>query len=97
MLISVSVAVGVAVASAHSHEPDRNKLQFTIKVSPFFLLDFGRPGPSQGDQIGSNDRLLNASGHEVGHDGIACTMRGQMKLVEPATGNLGKVTFAIAR
>ena len=51
VLIGVSVAVGVAVASAHSHEPDRNKLQFTIKFSPFFLLDLGRPGPSQGDQI----------------------------------------------
>ena len=143
VLIGVSVAVGVAVASAHSHKPHRNKLQFTIKFSPFFLLDLGQPGPSQGDQIVSNDRLLNASGHEVGHDGIACTMtdpsvpeaacqgsfilpggqitmqflntppstkigaitggtgryrtaRGEVKIVEPATGNLGSVTFALA-
>jgi hypothetical protein len=143
VLIGGSVAAGVAVASAHSHKPHGNTLQFTIKFSPFFLLDLGQPGPSQGDQIVSNDRLLNTSGHEVGHDGIACTMtdpsvpeaacqgsfvlpggqitvqflntppptkiaaitggtgrywtaRGQVTIVEPATGNLGSVTFALA-
>jgi hypothetical protein len=143
VIIGVSVAVGVAVASAHSQKPAGDKLRFTIEFSPLFLLDLGQPGPSKGDQIVSNDRLLNASGKEVGHDGIACTMtdpsvpeaacqgsfslpggqitvqflnsppsvkigaitggtgryrtaRGQMKLVEPATGNLGSITFAIA-
>jgi allene oxide cyclase-like protein len=142
VLAAASVAVGVAVAGAHSQKADRQTLQFAIQFSDFFLLDLGEQGPSKGDQLVDNDRLLNASGKEVGHDGLACTFTdpaaseaacqgsfvlpggqitvqflnsppsvkigaitggtgrfrgagGQMKLVEPATGNVGSITFFI--
>ena len=142
-LVGVLVAVGVAVAGARSQAEDRQTLQFTIKLKPLFLVDLGKRGPSKGDVIIDNDRLLNASGKDVGRDGIACTItdpsvpeaacqgsfvlpggqitvqflnspppvkiaaitggtgryrtaRGQVKLVEPATGKIGSVSFALA-
>ena len=147
VLVVASVAVGVAVAGARSPNPRSHQhgqtLRFAIRFSDSFLLDLGERGPSKGDQIISNDRLLNSSGTEVGHDGLACTVtdpsepeaacqgsfvlpggqltvqflnsppsvkigaitggtgryrtaRGQMKLVEPATGNVGTVTFFVS-
>jgi hypothetical protein len=141
VLVGVLVAVGVAIAGTRSQGSDRQTLRFTIKFSPFFLLDLGKRGLSKGDVLIDNDRLLNASGMDVGHDGLACTVtdpsqseaacqgsfvlpggqitvqflnsppavklgaitggtgryrtaRGQMKLVEPATGNVGSVSFS---
>jgi allene oxide cyclase len=148
VLVSVSIAVGAAGASAgdqkgRAHSTDGETLQFAIRFSPLFLLDLGRHGLSKGDQIVENDRLLNADGTRVGHDGLACTItdasvpeaacqgtfvlrggqitvqflnsppsvkigaitggtgrfqaaRGQMRLVEPATGDVGRVTFAVS-
>ena len=143
ILVAASVVASAAGASTrgqHRHEGETH--QFVIKFSPFFLLDLGRPGISQGDQITANDRLLNRNGKSVGHDGLACTItdpshaeaacqgtfvlpggqitvqflnspppvkigaitggtgrfraaEGQMRLVEPATGNVGTVTFSI--
>jgi hypothetical protein len=146
VLVCVAVAAGVAVtgAGAHSEGAQREHgrtLRFAIRFSPFFLLDLGTPGLSKGDQLVDNDHLLDPSGHQVGHDGLACTItdpagpeaacqgtfvirgaqiavqflngppavkigaitggtgrlrgvRGQMRLVEPATGNLGSVAFS---
>jgi hypothetical protein len=147
VLVGVSVAVGAAGAStgaqkAHAQTKHGETLRFAIKFSPLFLLDLGTHGLSKGDQIVANDRLLNRSRKDVGHDGLACTMtdpsvpeaacqgtfvlpggqitvqflnspppvkigaitggtgrfrtaRGQMRLVEPATGNVGRVTFSL--
>jgi hypothetical protein len=147
VLVAASVAAGAAGASTggqHGVTPrgDAETVRFAIKFSPFFLLDLGQTGLSQGDQITAHDRLLNRSGKDVGHDGLACTItdpshaeaacqgafvlpggqitvqflnspprvkigaitggtggfrgaEGQMRLVEPASGNVGTVTFSI--
>jgi hypothetical protein len=135
-------AAGAALAAGGAPRSDGRTLQFTIEFSDFFLLDLGEQGSSKGDQLIQDDRLLNASGDEVGHDGLACTVtdpsqpeaacqgsfslpagqisvqflnapppikigaitggtgryrsaRGQIKIVEPATGNRGSITFSI--
>jgi hypothetical protein len=147
-LLSVSIAVGAASAGSggqkvRARAADGETLRFGIKFSPLFLLDLGGHGLTKGDQIVENDRLLNARGKHVGHDGLACTItdpsvpeaacqgtfvlrggqitvqflnsppavkvgaitggtgrfrtaRGQMRLVEPATGDVGSVTFALS-
>lgn len=76
VLVGVSVAVGAAGAStgaqkAHAQTKHGETLRFAIKFSPLFLLDLGTHGLSKGDQIVANDRLLNRSRKDVGHDGLA--------------------------
>ncbi len=142
-LLVAAGAATAALAAARSASQDGQTLQFTIEFSDFLLLDLGEQGLSQGDQIIENDRLLNGSGTEVGHNGLACTVtdpsqpeaacqgtfvlaggqisvqflnsppsvkigaitggtgryrtaRGQIKIVEPATGNRGTITFSIS-
>jgi hypothetical protein len=136
-------AAGASLAAARSSNPGGQTLDFTIEFSDFFLLDLGDHDISKGDQLIEADRLLNANGAEVGHNGLACTVtdpsvpeaacqgtfvlpggqiavqflnsppsvkfgaitggtgryrtaRGQIKIVEPATGNRGHITFSIS-
>jgi hypothetical protein len=143
VLIAAFGAAGAAMAAGRSPSSDNQPLQFTIEFSDFSLLDLGEPGMSKGDQLIQDDRLLNASGSEVGHDGVACTVtdpslpeaacqgsfslalgqitvqflngppavkigavtggtgryrnaRGQVKIVEPDTGNHGSITFTLS-
>lgn len=146
VLVCLSGAAAVAVAGAGAHSEGaqtahRQTLRLAIRFSPFFLLDLGTPGVSKGDELVDNDHLLDRRGHEVGHDGLACTItdpsgpeaacqgtfvvrgaqitvqflngppavkigaitggtgrfrgaRGEMRLVEPAAGNVGTVAFS---
>jgi hypothetical protein len=143
VLIAALGAAGAARAAGGSPSSDEQTLQFTIQFSDFFLLDLGEPGMSKGDQLIQDDRLLNARGSEIGHDGVACTVtdpslpeaacqgsfalplgqitvqflngppavkigaitggtgryrnaRGQVKIVEPDTGNRGSITFSLS-
>jgi photosystem II stability/assembly factor-like uncharacterized protein len=66
------IAKGSAASS--SSAPRTTTLHYTIRFSPFHLVDLGAKGLSLGDQTVFHDTLVNANGVTVGHDGLVCTI-----------------------
>ena len=66
-LIATSSAAGTTSATRTT------TLNYTVRFSPFYLLDLGRKGPSLGDMTVFHDTLVDAKGTVVGHDGLVCT------------------------
>lgn len=66
-VVLVPHRVGAADASGGT------TLRYTMKFSPFTLVDLAPKGYSRGDQIVSNDLLLR-EGRQEGYDSLACTL-----------------------
>jgi hypothetical protein len=71
-MVFAVAAGGIGIASGQP-AADRATLHFGVLFSDSFV-DVGDPGPSAGDEIIANDRLTDASGAEVGHLGLVCTI-----------------------
>ena len=65
--------IATSSAAVSNPAPHTTTLRYTIRFSPFYLLDLGKKGPSLGDQTIFHDTLVNAKGAVVGHDGLVCT------------------------
>ena len=79
VIFVLAIAIGLAVGgrnlgSASSEADARRTLRFSVQFSPFFLLDLGDKGLSMGDEIVAHDLLVDATGKQVGHDGVSCTV-----------------------
>ncbi|WP_433296313.1 hypothetical protein ACQP2F_38085 [Actinoplanes sp. CA-030573] len=78
IILAASTTAGLAAVAgstpAAATDGGRPPLHFHVQFSPFSYLDLGAPGPSMGDQILAHDLLFDAAGHQVGHDGVACTV-----------------------
>lgn len=71
------VALGTGVAAASSHNEDRlrgRERQFTERATAVTPLDFGTPGPSQGDQFVVATDLWDNGGTKVASGGGICTV-----------------------
>jgi hypothetical protein len=75
LVIAIGLLVGERnLGSASSEAQAGQTLHFSVRFSPFFLLDLGAKGLSMGDEIVAHDLLFDSTGKQVGHDGVACTV-----------------------
>ena len=70
-----AAAAGLALfAAASSGGGSPRTMHYAIRFSPFELVDNGKRGMSDGDQILAHDVLVDNHGTRVGRDGLACTV-----------------------
>lgn len=90
VLLQGSLASASPTGSGGGRHDDRDTvLQFDVEFSPFALTDPAGDGPTPGDTIVFNDRLL-VGGAQVGHEVGSCVV-----VDVPATGPVASCTAVI--
>jgi len=90
VLLQGSLASASPTSSGDAgHDDHHTVLMFDVEFSPFHLTDPDRDGPTPGDTIVFNDRLL-VNGSQVGHEVGSCVV-----VDVPATGPLASCTAVV--